>query len=615
LNKIIIKFLTISIVLTILVTLVITYNFKQNNKELAIHNANVVSNVIKNGITNYMENDNMKDIDSFLDSIKDMKDVNSLWIVRSELINKQYSTFNEKLPRDEIDKEVLETGITKYEVSNSLFDTTMRITIPYKADDTNGSNCLSCHNVQKGDVLGAISLEMDLSKIEELSINIFLTALVLIFLSAVLILLIFRKVLTQYSRLFKNLTESLDSAIAGNFKKVEYPIDLTPQMVTTMDNFNSLLTTFKDTSNDIDKKLKVFIGNSSSEDDSKISILKDSKKIITNLSNLYQFKKEIELDSSKDEIYNRLSQVLINQFNQKNFTFVEIDSSKQKMEVIKKIGEGFYCESSLKDSPHLCRAARTKNDVMSLEFHNSCPYFNEKNKFHFCVPTSISKNIYLIINFVFDNEKELEKLKSNISFIKSYINESAPSIEVKILMEALKQSAFRDGLTGLYNRKFLEEHSKKLIPQANRENFDIGVLLLDMDHFKAVNDEYGHDIGDKVLKELSRILVETVRDSDIVVRYGGEEFMVLLINVKSLDNALEIANKIRVKVSQNDIDVYAGAKLRKTVSIGVSMFPNDSTNFESVIKNADIALYEAKNKGRNQVIAFNEDLVSSVDLF
>lgn len=223
--------------------------------------------------------------------------------------------------------------------------------------------------------------------------------------------------------------------------------------------------------------------------------------------------------------------------------------------------------------------------------------------------------IYRIINFVFENKEDLEELKKQITFIKSYINEAAPSLEVKLLMKALQESAFTDGLTGLYNRKFLEEHTKKLIPYAKREEINIGVLMLDMDHFKAVNDEYGHDIGDKVLKELAIILDDSVRESDLVIRYGVEEFIVLLVGVNSEIDALNVANKISQKVRENEIEVYAGAKLKKTISLGLSMFPQDSSNFNSVVKNADIALYEAKSTGRDKVVRFKEDQVSSVDLF
>jgi diguanylate cyclase (GGDEF)-like protein len=87
--------------------------------------------------------------------------------------------------------------------------------------------------------------------------------------------------------------------------------------------------------------------------------------------------------------------------------------------------------------------------------------------------------------------------------------------------------------------------------------------MLDMDHFKAVNDEYGHDIGDKVLKEFARIVKENVREADIVVRFGGEEFLVLLVGVTSEEAALEVANKLREKVADNVIDVYAGATMQK----------------------------------------------------
>lgn len=608
-KKIILRFLIISIIITIFISLITVYNINNNNKKQALNNAEMISNVVKNGLTSFMKNDDMQNIDHFLNSVSNMEEINKLWIVRSDLVNKQFPTLNPKHPKDDIDKEVLSTGETKYTFNSN----SMRISIPYKASWDNNVNCTSCHNVTNDDILGAVTIEMDLSKVNDVYRDSFYLIPLLVFISALIIMLSFRKILNQYLSLFSNITESLNSTINGRFKKISYPENLSADMINTMDNFNNLLTTFKDTSKDIDKKLKVFIGNSSLKKNA--SPFEESKRIVTNLSNLYQYKKEIELDNSKDEIYTRLSQILVNQFNLKSFTFTEINLTKQKMEITKKVGDSFYCQADLEPSPHLCRAARTKNDVISVKFHDTCPYFKQENKYHYCISTSVSENVYLIINFVLDSVEELQRLKENISFIKSYINESAPSIEVKILMNALKESAFRDVLTGLYNRKFLEEHTKKLIPQSQRDKFEIAVLLLDMDHFKAVNDEYGHHIGDRVLKELARILLESVRESDIVVRYGGEEFMVLLVNIKSIENATAIADKIRTRVSQNDIDVYAGAKLRKTVSIGLSMFPSHSTNFEAVVKNADIALYEAKNKGRNQVVVFSEDQVSSVDLF
>lgn len=611
-KKIIYKFIIISVLITSIVTVLSFYSFKDNIKKQSIKNAQTISEVVKNGLTAYMINNNMHESDTFINSVASMREINHLWLVRNEQINKQFGKNDKKVPKDSIDQKVLKTGEMEYVFNENLSSNTMRITIPYNAVWENGIDCTKCHNVSHGDTLGAISLEFDISESKQIAIEKLYIIPFVVFIGTLVFLFIFRNILKEYIFIFDNLTNNLTLAINGKFEKISYENGLSKEMIVLLDKFNSLMTSLKGTSSDIDKKLNGFIGKVSNSENSS---LEDSKEIITNLSNLYQFKKEIEQDSTKEEIYTRVTEIFINQFKIKNFNLVEIDTLKKKMEIVKEVGDTFYCKSSIENSPEQCRAVRTNSDVFSIEYHSSCAYFNQKDKFHYCLNTNITKNINLVINFVFDTKKELENLKEKISFIKSYINESAPSIEVKLLMKALQESAFRDGLTGLYNRKFLEEHSKKLIPQAKREKFNIGVLLLDMDHFKAVNDEYGHDIGDKVLKELSRILMETVRESDIVIRYGGEEFIVLLVNVRTEEDALIVANKIRTKVKENEIDVYAGSKLRKTISIGLSMFPNDSTNFDSVIKNADIALYDAKSKGRDQVIRFKPEQVSSVDLF
>ncbi|MEA3499231.1 MAG: GGDEF domain-containing protein, partial [Campylobacterota bacterium] len=361
---------------------------------------------------------------------------------------------------------------------------------------------------------------------------------------------------------------------------------------------------------DIDKKLNIFVGNKSYETNNP---LVKAQKVIGNLSEIYQFKKEIEIDDTKNEIYDRLAQILINKFNQKSFTFMEQNNSTNTTEVVYTYGDSFHCSTEILENPNLCRVARTTADVWSVKDQKVCPYFKNNEKQYYCVDINIGDYSKLIINFTLNNQNELDSLKKDIPLIKNYILEASPSMIVKLLLEELKDSAFRDGLTRLYNRKFLDEHLTKLVPQALREQINIGVLMLDMDHFKAVNDEYGHDVGDIVLKELSRILTENVRDSDIVIRYGGEEFIILLVGVQDEKSALNIADKIRLQVSQNEIDVYAGTKLKKTISIGLSMFPEDSKNFNLVMKNADIALYEAKDSGRDQVVRYEEKV--NVELF
>jgi diguanylate cyclase (GGDEF)-like protein len=604
-KKIIYKFSIVSSIIVLLIALFVLYSFKNNNIKLVVHNAENIANIVKSGLTSHMINGNMNQVDTFINSVSSTQSIEQLWLIRGDLVNNQFGKVEKRAARDSIDEEVLKTGQTKYQLNENFIKTTMRITIPYKVSLQGGIDCTKCHNASMSDTLGAISLEFDMSDLKQISLGDFYFIPIFLMIGFMILLLVFRNTLNQSAFMLENFTKNLTLAITGNFEKINYPKNLSLDMVTLIEKFNRLMTSLKDTSSDIDKKLNGFIGRVSGTENNS---LEDSKQIVSSLTNLYQFKKEIEQDNTKDEIYNRLAEVLINQFKIKDFRFIEINTLKKKIEVIKEEGDSFYCKNHLEENPDLCRAVRTKNDVMSIDFHSSCSFFTQKEKFYYCLDTQITKNVNLVINFVFNTKQELESLKDKISFIKSYINESVPSIEVKFLMQALQESAFTDGLTGLYNRKFLEEHSKKLIAQAKRESFNIGILLLDMDHFKSVNDEYGHDIGDKVLKELSKILVETVRDSDIIIRYGGEEFIILLVNVKTQEDALAVADKIRMRVKENEIDIGSGTKLRKTISIGLSMFPEDSNDFDNVIKDADIALYEAKNNGRDKVVKFEPEV-------
>ena len=603
-----------SVALSVLVTALSIYNLRDTSIKSAILKAEAISEAVKSGLTSHMINNNMGQKDIFIDSISNMPNVEKLWLSRSPLVAEQYGdTESSEIPRDEMDKRVVVSGKMEYKIKESLTRSSMRITIPYNAEAQRGIDCLSCHNVAYGSTLGAISLELDISDLKQLGYETIYAIIIIIILGVIIIIFFAKRILNPYVTLFDSLGNSLKKSIDGNFKKIAAPAGLTSDDVTLVEDYNNIMDTFSNTSMDIDKKLKGFVGGKSNS--CNLNPLNESKEIILNLSNLYQFKKEIELDNTKEEIYNRLSQVFKRQFKLKNFTFIEIDMIKEKQTIVVEEGNKLYCSDIIEESPELCRSARTKHDVFSIDHHSSCPYFTNDEKFHYCTNVEISNKIQLVINFVCDTKEELEYLKDEISFIRNYINEAAPSIEVKILMNALKESAFRDGLTGLYNRKFLDEHSKKLIPYAKREKIKIGVLMLDMDHFKAVNDEYGHDIGDKVLKELSRILEENVRESDIVVRYGGEEFIVLLVGIVDEEASLNVANKIREKVRENEIDVYAGSKLKKTISIGLSMFPSDSNTLDGAMKNADIALYEAKSSGRDKVVRFKQEQVSSIDLF
>ena len=181
-------------------------------------------------------------------------------------------------------------------------------------------------------------------------------------------------------------------------------------------------------------------------------------------------------------------------------------------------------------------------------------------------------------------------------------------IRRKKYQEALKSNyqesvsmAVTDGLTRLYNRHYLDTHLKNLVRQAAEQQRPLSLVLMDMDHFREVNNTYGHDVGDQVLRQLSTIIVNCIRSADLAARYGGEEFVVLMPETDAM-RAYEAAERLRKAVEAAAFEIaHPASPLKKTISIGyATMEPNDTP--ESLLKRADVALYQVKNSGRNKVL-------------
>lgn len=169
----------------------------------------------------------------------------------------------------------------------------------------------------------------------------------------------------------------------------------------------------------------------------------------------------------------------------------------------------------------------------------------------------------------------------------------------KATEKKLKVLAVTDGLTNLYNRRFLMNRLRQEFDRANRYQRELSVLMIDVDHFKVVNDEHGHDSGDRVLQSLASRLVKSVRRTDLVARYGGEEFVVALPESGRDESAL-LAERIRVAVEADFMDL-AGTRIAITVSIGGATRTEGINDPEILLKMADEALYAAKQAGRNRV--------------
>lgn len=171
--------------------------------------------------------------------------------------------------------------------------------------------------------------------------------------------------------------------------------------------------------------------------------------------------------------------------------------------------------------------------------------------------------------------------------------------QTKKLQAQLREQTIRDPLTGLFNRRYLDETMEHEIARARRDGYPLSVIMLDIDHFKRLNDTYGHPAGDEVLKTLGELLLKCARSGDIACRYGGEEFILILPRMP-LDTAVLRANDWREQYAELSVH-FGDFVLTSTLSAGVATFPAHGANRDSLIEAADRALYAAKHHGRNRV--------------
>jgi diguanylate cyclase (GGDEF)-like protein/PAS domain S-box-containing protein len=168
------------------------------------------------------------------------------------------------------------------------------------------------------------------------------------------------------------------------------------------------------------------------------------------------------------------------------------------------------------------------------------------------------------------------------------------------LREALRSQSVRDPLTRLYNRRYMEETTERELSRCKRSNESVGVIIMDVDHFKRYNDTCGHDAGDLVLREIANIAGAKLRKGDIACRYGGEEFVLILPGARK-PLVAERAEEIRKSIAGHAIEYRGDPLPTATISAGVSAFPEDGATVAELIKSADVALYKSKEGGRNRV--------------
>ena len=192
---------------------------------------------------------------------------------------------------------------------------------------------------------------------------------------------------------------------------------------------------------------------------------------------------------------------------------------------------------------------------------------------------------------------------TRLQFFSVFGYQMAASLKHIQRLSTVKKEAFHDTLTNLFNRRHFEERLSAETQKAFEKRSNLSVIMVDIDHFKKVNDTFGHDGGDKILREIASLLKNSVRQHDTVARYGGEEFVLLLPGVP-LDSTNMVAERIRQLVENTLFDI-GPTQIHVTISLGISNFPiHRVKSKEELVKMADLALYEAKKGGRNRTCIF-----------
>lgn len=181
-------------------------------------------------------------------------------------------------------------------------------------------------------------------------------------------------------------------------------------------------------------------------------------------------------------------------------------------------------------------------------------------------------------------------------------DQALSKLQIEGLNAELRTMSRVDGLTGLYNRRYWQERFDSNFKLAKRRESPVTAMMLDIDHFKAVNDTFGHQAGDKVIQKLAEVIRENLRETDIAGRYGGEEFAIVLVDTDQ-SSAKSVAERIRVMASECAVE-HEGHTITFTVSVGLAVFSNQHRSAMQWLEMADQALYEAKQSGRNRVISF-----------
>jgi diguanylate cyclase (GGDEF)-like protein len=231
----------------------------------------------------------------------------------------------------------------------------------------------------------------------------------------------------------------------------------------------------------------------------------------------------------------------------------------------------------------------------------------QKEKIHSFVVLPLISNDDLVGRFIICSDKINVFSATKLRFLYLLANQAATAILNAKLYADLEQIAFTDSLTQVNNRKYLLQRLEEEIKRSRRLSSPMSIIMIDIDNFKAINDTMGHKAGDKVLRELASLLRKNLREIDLIGRYGGEEFIIILPDT-SEELAMAIGERTRLSVEAYSSMSFRDMNIHLTISGGLAMFPLHASNSDTLVDVADQALYSAKRQGRNRIVSYNSNI-------
>ena len=585
------------------------YAFRSYSIISATENIRTSAEIVRVTLTESMINGTIDKRENFLKRLLEVQGLKSAHVVRSQHVVKQFGPgLQQETDVGSDVREVLRQGKPQFTMDEVNGDLVFKGTIPYIASTHGTPNCLQCHQVEEGTVLGAVTMSMSISAIRNKALLAVAGIVAVVLMFSVLLLILMRRLFKPISSTARAVERAVHKAIEGDFKShIEHKTN--DEIGHIAADLNRLLKFLDDGLNRIGDSVSRLTGRTSSPNE---NLLNATISMVDGLTKAAHFKQAIEEDESKIEIYQRLATLLQQDHQLTTFSIYELNSQRRQITPIVVDGQigadCRWCDPQIQIHPETCRARRTGHVVDGVNSPDICFAFHPTepgSHRHICFPIIQSGAVGSVLQLVSTPQNQQHLLDME-PFVNVYLREASPVLETKRLMETLREANLRDPMTGLNNRRFLEEYVETLVSNVHRKKSHLSILMLDLDYFKMVNDTYGHDAGDAVLKALAKVLKQSVRASDMVIRYGGEEFLIILQEAEG-GQADAIAEKIRLAVENIKTHV-ASVVIQKTISIGISDFPSDSDTFWQAVKYADVALYQAKETGRNRVVRFSASM-------